>query len=162
MRVVLQRVRRAQVRVEGRTVGEIGPGLLALLGVLRGDRAEEASRLAQRVARWRCFRDETGRMNRSALDCGAQILVVSQFTLASDGRGGRRPSFDRAAPPELAEPLYEGFAASLEALGLAVGRGRFGAAMEVELVNDGPVTFVLDEEPPRAPDERGRPSQVLA
>ncbi|MBK7877988.1 MAG: D-tyrosyl-tRNA(Tyr) deacylase [Planctomycetes bacterium] len=148
MRAVLQRVTRAEVRSEGELLGRVGPGMLVLLGVLRGDRAEEARALADKVALFRFFRDAEDKMNRSALDCGAEVLVVSQFTLAADGRKGRRPSFDRAAPPAEAEPLYELFVLELRARGLRVETGRFGARMEVELVNDGPVTFVLDEEPP--------------
>ncbi len=146
MKAVLQRVSRACVRVDGEVVGEIGPGVLVLLGVLRGDDEQTAVRLAERVARFRFFRDEEGRMNRSAIDCGHAALVVSQFTLAADGRRGRRPSFDRAAPPELAEPLYERFVRALDELGLRTATGRFGALMEVELVNDGPVTFALEVE----------------
>jgi D-tyrosyl-tRNA(Tyr) deacylase len=145
VRAVVQRVARAAVRVDGETVGEIGAGMLVLLGVLEGDGEGEAARLAERVARFRFFPDAEGRMNLSALDLGLEALVVSQFTLAADGRRGRRPSFDRAAPPEEAEPLYEAFVRRLRELGLGCATGRFRAAMEVELVNDGPVTFVLDE-----------------
>ena len=145
MKAVVQRVTRAAVLVDDEVVGEIGRGMLVLLGVMRGDGEAEAERLAERVARFRFFPDEAGRMNRSALEIGGAALVVSQFTLAADGRKGRRPSFDRAAPPELAEPLYEGFLEVLRELGLAVACGRFGAMMEVELINDGPVTFLLEE-----------------
>ena len=145
MKAVVQRVSRAAVRVEGRTVGEIGPGMLVLLGVMRGDHAGLVERLAARVARLRFFPDDAGRMNHSAVDQGLAALVVSQFTLAADGRKGRRPSFDRAAPPEVAEPLYRAFAERLEVLGVPTACGVFGAMMEVELVNDGPVTFVLEE-----------------
>lgn len=150
MKAVVQRVTRAAVRVDGRTVGAIEAGMLVLLGVLRDDGPDDARRLAERVARFRFFRDAEDRMNRSALDCGASALVVSQFTLAADGRKGRRPSFDRAAPPERAEPLYEAFVEALRGLGLSAATGRFGARMEVELVNDGPVTFVLEEPAPPA------------
>lgn len=145
MIAVVQRVSSARVRVGGRSVAEIGSGMLVLLGVLRGDDVEHAERLAERIARFRFFPDEAGRMNRSALELGLAALVVSQFTLAADGRKGRRPSFDRAAPPELAEPLYEHFLAHLRALGLPVASGSFGAMMQVELVNEGPVTFVLED-----------------
>ena len=150
MKAVLQRVRRAEVRVEGESVGAIERGALVLLGVLDGDLDRDADRLAAKIARFRYFEDEAGKMNRSALDlvAGAEpvaILVVSQFTLAADGRKGRRPSFDRAAPPEAAEPLYGRFCEALRGLGLDVATGRFGAMMDVELVNDGPVTFVLEE-----------------
>lgn len=150
MRAVLQRVQRAAVRVEGRTVGAIGSGLLVLVCALRGDGPGEARRLARRVATWRCFPDREGRMNLALAEAGGALLVVSQFTLAADGRKGRRPSFDHAAPPELAEPLCAEFVRELRAQGLEVAEGRFGAAMEVELVNDGPVTFVFDE-PPEEP-----------
>ena len=147
MRLVVQRVSRAAVRVEGEVVGEIGAGMLVLLAVLRGDGPGEARRLAERLARLRMFADDEGRMNRSSLEVGAACLVVSQFTLAADGRKGRRPSFDRAAEPALAEPLCRDFCSVLEGLGLAVATGRFGAAMQVELVGEGPVTFVLECEP---------------
>ena len=145
MKAVLQRVTRAQVRVGEQVVGRISAGALVLLGVLQGDGPAQARRLAERVARLRFFADEQGRMNLSALDKGFELLVVSQFTLAADCRKGRRPSFTQAAAPELAEPLYEGFCLRLEELGLRVGRGRFRAMMEVELVNDGPVTLLIDE-----------------
>lgn len=155
MRAVLQRVSRAAVRVDGEVVGEVERGVLVLLGVLRGDGAREAQRLAEKVARFRLFEDADGRMNRSLLDEGHGALVVSQFTLAADGRKGRRPSFDRAAPPDEAAPLIDAFADALAALGVAVATGRFGARMEVELVNDGPVTFVLDEGPAGVGPEGG-------
>ncbi len=149
MKAVLQRVTRAAVRVDGAPVGEIGAGVLVLLGVLKGDTAKECDELAQKTAQFRFFQDEQGKMNLSALDLRRALLVVSQFTLAADGSSGRRPSFDRAAPPAEAEPLYERFVAQLRALGLEVATGKFGAMMQVELVNDGPVTFVL-EIPPKA------------
>jgi len=148
VKAVVQRVTRASVRVEGELVGEIGAGMLIFLGALRGDGPAQAERLAERIARFRFFRDGAGRMNLAALDVGASALVVSQFTLAADGRRGRRPSFDRAAPPEQAEPLIEQFVRELEALGVPTASGRFGASMEVELLNDGPVTFVLEQSPP--------------
>lgn len=144
MRLILQRVSSASVRVEGRTVGSIGAGLLVLAGVERGDGLEAADRAAEKLAGLRLFEDETGRMNLDASDCDAEFLVVSQFTLAGSLRKGRRPSFDKAASGEEAEPLVERLAAGLRARGFGVGTGRFGARMEVELVNDGPVTFVLD------------------
>ncbi|MCA8981985.1 MAG: D-tyrosyl-tRNA(Tyr) deacylase [Planctomycetes bacterium] len=151
MKAVVQRVSRAAVRVDGAVVGSCGPGALVLLGVMKGDAEGEAERLADRVARFRFFRDAEGRMNESLLDQGGEVLVVSQFTLAADGRKGRRPSFDRAAPPALAEELYEHFVGRLRSLGLRVETGVFGAMMEVELTNDGPVTFLLEEPPPDAP-----------
>ena len=157
MKAVVQRVTRAAVRVDGEVVGEIGAGMLVLLGVLAGDGEPEARRLAERIARFRFFSDDQGRMNLSALDLGREVLVVSQFTLAADGRRGRRPSFDRAAAPELAQPLYEGFVQHLRELGLRCATGRFAAAMEVELVGDGPVTFALDEEPPAPRGGPGAP-----
>lgn len=150
MKAVVQRVARARVVVAGEEVGRCGRGMLVLLGVLRGDDEPRAVRLAHKLARFRFFADDRDRMNLSAVDAGAGALVVSQFTLAADGRKGRRPSFDRAAPPEVAEPLYERFVSELRAQGVTVETGVFGARMEVALVGDGPVTFVL-EEPPTAP-----------
>ena len=144
MRAVVQRVARAAVRVDGTTVGEIGPGLLVLLGVARGDGPEQAQRLAAKVARLRIFADEDGKFARSVLDSGGAVLAVSQFTLIADTAKGNRPSFSGAAPGGEAEPLYEAFCTALGSEGLHVERGRFGGRMEVELVNDGPVTIVLD------------------
>ena len=144
MRAVCQRVSEARVRVDERVVGEIGPGLCVLLGVAREDREDAADRLAGKVARLRVFADETGKFDRSLLDVGGAALVVSQFTLLADTAKGNRPSFTGAAPPEDAEPLYESFCAGLRALGVTVAQGVFGAKMAVELVNDGPVTIVLD------------------
>ena len=141
----MQRVARAAVRVGGAEVGAIGPGALVFLGVITGDGEPQARALAARIARLRFFADEQGKMNRSALDLGRAVLVVSQFTLAADGRRGRRPSFDRAAPPEVAEVLYGRFCEALTELGLEVQTGVFGEAMQVELINDGPVTFALEE-----------------
>jgi D-tyrosyl-tRNA(Tyr) deacylase len=140
MRAVVQRVSRARVTPGG----EIGPGLCILLGVARGDREEEAGRLAGKIARLRIFPDDDGRFDRSVLDVGGSALVVSQFTLIADTAKGNRPSFAGAAPPEQAEPLYERITSRLRALGVPVETGVFGARMEVELVNDGPVTIVLD------------------
>jgi D-tyrosyl-tRNA(Tyr) deacylase len=132
------------VRVEGDVVGAIGRGLLVLLGAGRGDTSENATRLAAKIARLRIFPDESGRFDRSLLDVGGDALVVSQFTLLSDTRKGNRPSFTDAARPEQAEPLVEAFAAALRGSGILVETGEFGAYMQVELVNDGPVTIVLD------------------
>jgi D-tyrosyl-tRNA(Tyr) deacylase len=144
VKAVLQRVSRAEVRVDGRAVGTIGRGLLVLLGVERGDVAADAARLADRAAELRIFPDGAHHMNRSVEDVGGACLVVSQFTLAGSTRRGRRPSFDAAAPPGEAEPLYEHFVARLRARGLPVATGVFRAMMEVELVNDGPVTLLLE------------------
>ena len=132
------------MRVEGAVAGEIGAGLCILVGIARGDGDEEADRLAAKTARLRIFADETGRFDRSLLDTGGGALVVSQFTLLADPAKGNRPSFTAAAPPEEAEPLVERFCAALRALGVPVAQGVFGASMAVELVNDGPVTIVLD------------------
>jgi len=132
------------VRVEGEVVGEIGPGLCVLLGVAREDDEAAAERLAGRVARLRIFENEEGKFDRSVLDVGGSVLVVSQFTLIADTAKGNRPSFSGAAPPELAEPLYERFCSSLRAFGVTVETGVFSARMRVELANDGPVTILLD------------------
>jgi len=144
LRAVCQRVVEARVRVDGRVVAGVGAGLCVLLGVARGDGFVEAARLAEKVARLRVFPDESGRFDRSLLDTGGAALVVSQFTLLADTAKGNRPSFTDAAPTEDAEPVYERFCETLAALGVPVGRGVFGAKMAVELVNDGPVTIVLD------------------
>jgi D-aminoacyl-tRNA deacylase len=144
VRAVCQRVSAARVRIEGRVVGAIGPGLCVLLGVARGDGEDGAVRLAGKVARLRVFADEAGKFDRSLLDVGGGALVVSQFTLLADTAKGNRPSFTAAAPPEDAEALYERFCAELRALGATVAQGVFGARMAVELVNDGPVTIVID------------------
>lgn len=144
MRVVLQRVSSARVLVAGEVVGEVAAGWLALVGVAHADTPNEAARLADKVAGLRAFTDEDGKMNRSVQDVGGGVLVVSNFTLYADCRKGRRPSFVDAARPEVAEPLVAAFANGLRALGVPVAEGRFGADMRVELVNDGPVTLVLD------------------
>ena len=146
MRAVVQRVSRAEVRVEGRVVGAIGRGLLVLVGIARDDTPETGKVLAEKVANLRIFDDEQGRMNRSLLEAGGGVLCVSQFTLYGDCRKGRRPSYDRAAPPEAARALYESFVESLRAQGVKVETGEFRAMMDVELVNDCPVTLLLDTE----------------
>ncbi len=140
----MQRVSRAAVRVDGAVRAEIGAGLVVLLGVAEPDGEEEAGRLAGKIARLRIFENEEGRFDRSLLDIGGAALVVSQFTLIADTAKGNRPSFTNAARPEHAEPLYERVCVALEELGLPVERGVFGARMELELVNDGPVTIVLE------------------
>ena len=144
MRAVVQRVLRASVSVDGQTVGEIGPGLLVLLGVGRGDSEADADLLADKVVNLRIFPDQAGQMNRSVLDTGGGVLVVSQFTLLGDARKGRRPSYLEAAPPEEANRLYGYFAAKLRESGLQVAEGVFRAMMEVAMVNQGPVTILLD------------------
>lgn len=144
MRAVIQRVLRASVTVDGAVVGEIARGWLVLLGVAPADTAEQVKWMADKVANLRAFDDAGGKMNLSVLDVSGSVLVVSQFTLYGDCLKGRRPSFTGAAPPAVAEPLYERFVAELRMLAVPVATGRFGADMKVELVNDGPVTFVLD------------------
>ena len=144
MRAVCQRVARACVRVDGDVTGEIASGLCVLLGVAEGDDAGRAARLAGKIVRLRIFPDELGRFDRSLLDTGGGALVVSQFTLLADTAKGNRPSFAAAAPPEVAEPLYERFCSELRSLGIVVETGRFGAKMAVELLNDGPVTIILE------------------
>lgn len=141
----LQRCTRAEVRVDGRPVAAIGRGLLVLLGVGKGDGDRQADALADRIAHFRIFEDAAGKMNVAAHEAGASLLVVSQFTLAASTRKGRRPSFDGAASPDEAEPLYRRFVARLRDADLPVDTGTFGARMEIELVNDGPVTFLLEE-----------------
>ena len=143
MRAVVQRVSRARVVVAGNTVGAIGRGLCVLLGVAADDGSIDAERLAQKIARLRIFENEAGKFGLSLVDVGGDALVVSQFTLIAETSKGNRPSFARAAPPEQAEPLYEAFCASLRTLGLGVETGLFGARMQVELINDGPVTLFL-------------------
>ena len=143
MRAVVQRVLRARVVVGGQTVGAIGPGLCVLLGVAADDTAAAADRLAGKLGRLRIFENEAGKFDQSLLDVGGGALVVSQFTLIADTSKGNRPSFAQAAPPELAEPLYEAFCETLRGLGISVETGIFGARMRLELLNDGPVTLVL-------------------
>lgn len=144
MRLILQRVSSASVDVAGERVGEIGRGVLALVGVLEGDGPAEVARAVDKLASLRLFADADGKMNLDAAAAGGEFLIVSQFTLAASLDRGRRPSFERAARPEVAEPLVRDLADGLSARGFRVARGRFGAMMEVALVNDGPVTFVLD------------------
>jgi D-aminoacyl-tRNA deacylase len=146
MRAVAQRVSRAKVTVEGQVTGEIGAGLMILLGVGKEDNSAVAASMAEKLANLRIFEDTAGKMNLSLLDVKGSALVVSQFTLYGDARGQRRPSFITAAPPELAKKLYEEFCEALKRLGVTVGTGIFQAMMSVELVNEGPVTILIDSD----------------
>ena len=148
MRILIQRVTRASVRVENNLAGEIGRGVLVLIGIAAGDDRGDADYLADKLINLRIFPDDNGRMNRSALDINAGLLLVSQFTLYGDCRKGRRPGFDSAAPPDVALRLYEYFVEKVRTSGLFVQTGVFQAHMDVELLNDGPVTFLLDSPPP--------------
>jgi D-tyrosyl-tRNA(Tyr) deacylase len=144
MRVVIQRVKEAQVKVEGKSVGQIAQGLLVFLGVARGDNTLAADHLVKKITELRIFEDAQGKMNVSAMEAKAEFLVVSQFTLYGNCDKGRRPSFDEAADPKLGEELYEYFVAQLKATGVKVETGKFRAMMDVSLINDGPVTFIID------------------
>ncbi|MFW8636956.1 D-aminoacyl-tRNA deacylase [Cribrihabitans pelagius] len=144
MRAVVQRVREASVSVDGEVIGQCGPGLMVLVCAMAGDGTAEAEQLAAKIARLRIFKDGAGKMNRSVLGSGGGVLVVSQFTLAADTRRGNRPGFSAAAPPAGGERLYEHFTAALDGLGLETATGRFGADMQVSLINDGPVTMWID------------------
>lgn len=146
LRAVVQRVSRGSVSVGGEVLGSIGPGFVVLLGVKTGDTEEDARYLAEKIANLRVFEDEEGKMNRSILEAGGEVLAVSQFTLYGDCRKGRRPSFTGAAPPSEAEALYERFVAFLRETGLRVATGQFQAMMSVEIINDGPVTMLLDSQ----------------
>ncbi len=146
MRALIQRVSEASVTVDGEVIGEVGPGLLVLVCAMAGDSEAQAEQLAAKISKMRIFKDEGGKMNRSVLDTGGGVLVVSQFTLAADTRRGNRPGFSTAAAPSEGERLYEHFAAQLAALGLKMAKGRFGADMKVRLLNDGPVTVWMDTE----------------
>lgn len=146
MRAVIQRVTRCSVSVENRVIGEIGAGLLVLLGVAHDDTEKDAAYLAEKIVQLRIFEDESGRMNRSLVESGGAMMVVSQFTLLGDCRKGRRPSFVAAAPPEKAEQLYECFIEQVRGKGIQTATGRFRAMMHVALVNDGPVTLVVESQ----------------
>jgi len=146
MKVVIQRVSRAEVRVDDKSVGQIGRGMLILVGVGKEDTTQDADYLVQKVTQLRMFEDEEGKMNLSSFEAGAEILVVSQFTLYGDCRKGRRPSFDKAADPQKGEELYNYFVGELRGQNIKVETGQFRAMMDVELVNDGPVTFTLESE----------------
>jgi D-aminoacyl-tRNA deacylase len=145
MRALIQRVTRASVSVDGRQIGQCGPGLLILICAMQGDTEAQAEQMAAKITKLRIFKDDEGRMNRSILDAGGSALVVSQFTLAADTSRGNRPGFSAAAAPEDGRRLYTHFAASLAGLGIPTETGEFGADMAVELVNDGPVTIWLDQ-----------------
>ncbi len=145
MRTILQRVNRSRVTVEGRTIAEIGLGLVILLGIGPGDGDEQIDYLVKKIANLRIFEDDQGKMNLSVLDVGGQAIVVSQFTLYADTRKGRRPSFTRAAPPEIASPLVDRFAERLAAQRVPTQTGEFGAHMQVEIHNDGPVTIWMEQ-----------------
>ena len=144
MRAILQRASEARVKIDGETVGEIGRGLLVLLGVAKADTAEQARWLADKIVSLRIFNDADGKMNLDLAEVNGAVLVVSQFTLYGDCSKGRRPSFIDAAPPEIAIPLYEAFVNAIKAHGIPTATGRFGAMMQVELTNDGPVTLIMD------------------
>ena len=146
MRALLQRVSHASVTVDGKVVGQIGQGLLVLLGVGQGDSEVQVKTLADKIVHLRIFGDDEGKMNRSLLDIGGEVLVISQFTLYADTRRGRRPSFTNAAPPAVAETLFEHFKEALASYGLTVASGIFGASMTIEIRNEGPVTIWLDSE----------------
>lgn len=144
MKAVIQRVSQASVEVDGKVVGEIGSGLVVLLGIAADDEQADADYLADKIIRMRIFGDDEGKMNLSLMDVGGEILAISQFTLYASTRKGRRPSFTHAAPPEIAIPLYEYFIQQIEANGISVARGIFGAMMLVKIYNDGPVTIILE------------------
>ncbi|KIC34938.1 D-aminoacyl-tRNA deacylase [Leisingera sp. ANG-M7] len=146
MRALIQRVSEASVTVDGEVIGETGPGLLVLVCAMAGDSEAQADHLAAKISKMRIFKDEAGKMNRSVLDTGGSVLVVSQFTLAADTKRGNRPGFSAAAAPAEGERLYEYFAEQLAALGLKTAKGKFGADMKVRLLNEGPVTIWMDTE----------------
>jgi D-tyrosyl-tRNA(Tyr) deacylase len=148
VRLLLQRVTRAEVRVADQVVGSVGSGMVAFVGVATGDTSATADAMARKCVELRIFRDEAGLTNRSLLDVGGDLLAISQFTLLADTSRGRRPSFIKAAPPELGNEIYQRFAAAVEERGVVVARGVFGAEMAVDLVNDGPFTIWLDSEAP--------------
>ncbi len=144
MKVLIQRVKRASVTIEGEIYSSIGKGILALVGIEKGDSMEQVKKLAQKVVSLRIFPDENDKMNRSIKDVSGEMLIVSQFTLCGDCKKGTRPSFDRSAPPEIANELYEAFIKEVNDFGIKTGTGKFAAMMDVELINDGPVTFMLE------------------
>lgn len=145
MKALVQRVKRASVTIEGNLYSKIGKGILVLLGVEKGDDKSNAEKLAEKIAKLRIFEDENGKMNKSVSDIASEILIVSQFTLCGDCKKGTRPSFDKSAPPEIAEDLYEYFVEQFKTLNIPVSTGKFRAMMDVELINDGPVTFMIEK-----------------
>ena len=144
MKVLIQRVKRASVTIEKSLYSSIKEGILAFVGIEKGDSSEQVAKLADKISKLRIFEDENEKMNRSILDVGGEMLIVSQFTLCGDCKKGTRPSFDRSAPPEIANTLYEEFISKIKDKGINVGTGKFGAMMDVELINDGPVTFMIE------------------
>lgn len=144
MKVLIQRVKSASVTIEKSLYSSIKEGILAFVGIEKGDSSEQVAKLADKISKLRIFEDENEKMNRSILDVGGEMLIVSQFTLCGDCKKGTRPSFDRSAPPEIANTLYEEFISKIKDKGINVGTGKFGAMMDVELINDGPVTFMLE------------------
>ena len=144
MKGLIQRVKRASVTIDGKLYSEINQGILVLLGVEKGDERENAEKLADKICKLRIFEDENDKMNLSVQDVKGEILVVSQFTLAGDCKKGTRPSFDKSAPPDIANELYEYLVSLIKGYGIKAGTGKFGAMMEVSLINDGPVTFMLE------------------
>ena len=144
MKVLIQRTANASVNIDGKTVSSIGKGILALVGIEKGDTREQVEKLAKKVVNLRIFPDENDKMNLSLLDIQGEMLIVSQFTLCGDCKKGTRPSFDKSAPPQIANELYEYFVSQVKNYGIKTGTGKFGAMMEVSLINDGPVTFMLE------------------
>jgi len=145
MKALIQRVKKASVSIDGKIYSEIGAGLLIFLGVEKGDEKLNADKLSDKISKLRIFEDEAGKMNKSLLDIGGEALIVSQFTLCGDCKKGTRPSFDKSAPPDIAEPLYEYFVSQVKSLNISSKTGKFGAMMDVELINDGPVTFWIEK-----------------
>ncbi len=144
MKVLIQRVKRASVTIDEKLYSSINHGILALVGIEKGDTIEQVNKLADKISKLRIFEDENGKMNRSILDVNGEMLIVSQFTLCGDCKKGTRPSFDKSAPPDIANSLYEEFIEKIKNYGIQTGTGKFGAMMDVELINDGPVTFMLE------------------
>ena len=144
MKVLIQRVKKASVTIDNELYSRIGNGILALVGIEKGDTIEEVEKSAKKIANLRIFPDENDKMNKSLIDINGEMLIVSQFTLCGDCKKGTRPSFDKSAPPEIANKLYEDFITEIQKYGIKTGTGKFGAMMDVELINDGPVTFIIE------------------